>query len=70
MENIREDHQRGVYEEGEDKENIHDLRWEVYVTEKEELIKREFSVSVPHSKEGNIFWNCVKDHTIDEKQQY
>ena len=30
------------------------LRWEVYVKEKEELTKREFSVSVPHPKERAI----------------
>ena len=51
---IREEHWRDVSEEGEDKKKIHDLRWEVYVKEKEELTKREFSVSVPHPKERAI----------------
>ena len=27
-------------------------------------------MSVPHPKEGNIFWTCVKDHIINEKDQY
>ena len=27
-------------------------------------------MSVPHTKGGNIFWTCVKDHAIDEKDQY
>ena len=39
---IREDHWRDVAEEGEDKKKIHALRWEVYIKDKEELIKRDF----------------------------
>ena len=53
---IREEHWRNVSEEGDDNKNIHALRWEVYVKEKEELIKREFSVSVPNPKGGG---NCL-----------
>ena len=34
------------------------------------MIKREFLVSVPHPKGGAIVWNCVKDHIIDEKEDY
>ena len=69
-EDSREEHWSDVDDEGEDKKKIHDLRWEVYVKEKEELTKREFSVSVPHPKGGAIFWNCVKDHIIDEHEDY
>ena len=25
---------------------------------------------VPHQKGGNTVWTCVKDHTINEKEQY
>ena len=46
------DHWRNVAEEGDNKKKIHSLKWEVYVKEKEELIKRDFSVSVPHPKGG------------------
>ena len=31
MDNSREEHWRDVAEEGENKMNIHDLSWEVYV---------------------------------------
>ena len=31
---IREEHWRDVSEEGDDKKNIHSLRWEVYVKDK------------------------------------
>ena len=27
-------------------------------------------MSVPHSKQGNLFCTCAKDHIIDEKDQY
>ena len=38
--------------------------------EKEELIKREFWVYVPHLKGGNIVWTCVKDNIIEEKYDH
>ena len=49
---------------------MHALSWEVYINDNEEFIKREFLVSVPHPKRRNIFWNCVKYHILDEKEQY
>ena len=67
---IKEEHWRDVAEEGDDKKNIYDLRWEVYVKEKEELINREFLVSVTHPKGGEIVWTCVKDDIIEEKEDY
>ena len=27
-------------------------------------------MSVPHPKGGTIVWTCVKDHEIDEKEDY
>ena len=70
MYEIRDKNWRDVSEEGDNKKNIHDLRWDVYVKDKEKLIKREFSVPVPHTEGGGIVWTCVKDRIIDEKQQY
>ena len=67
LDEIREEHWRDVSEEGDYKKNIHDLRWEVYVKNKEEFIKREFCVSVPHPKGGAIIWTFVNDHIIYEK---
>ena len=63
---IREEHWRYVAEGDYDKKNIFSLRWEVCIEEKEELINREFWVSVPPLKGGGIVWNFVKDHIIDE----
>ena len=70
MDVIREEHSRDAYEEGDNKKKIRALRWEVCVKEKEGLIKRKFLVSVPHPKGGAIVWTCVKDHIIDEKEDY
>ena len=54
----------------DDKKKIHALRWCVYVKDKEELITRSFLVSVPHPKGGKIVWTYVKDHVIEEKEDY
>ena len=64
---IREEHLGGVAEEGDNKNKIRALRWEVYVIYKEDLMKIEFSVSIPQPKGGAIVWTCVKDHIIYEK---
>ena len=53
---IQEDHWRDISDEGDDKKDIHALRWEVYVKDKQELIKREFLVSVPHPI-GDVLWH-------------
>ena len=67
---IREDHWRDLAEENDDKKKIRARRWNVYVKDKEELITRLFLVSVPHPKGGTFFWTCVKDHVIEEKEDY
>ena len=51
---IRGEHCRYVAEEGDDKNNIHDRRWDFYVKEKDEFMKREFLVSIPHPKGAEI----------------
>ena len=67
---IWEDHWRDLAEESNDKKNIRALRWCVYVKEKEKLIMRSFSVSVPHPKGRKIVWTYVKDHVIEEKEDH
>ena len=49
---IREDHWREVYQEGGDKNKSRALRWEVYVKNKDKLIKREFPVYITHPTGG------------------
>ena len=64
---IWEEHWRDVAEEGDDKRNMHALRWEVYVEYMGNLIKREFLVYIQHLKERGVVWTFVKDHIIYEK---
>ena len=52
MDNSREKHCRYIAEEADNRKNILEYRWEVYVKDKEELIKREFLVSITHPKGG------------------
>ena len=52
---IQEDHWRDIAEENDDKKEINALRWDVYVKDKDELITREFLVSVPHPEGRTIF---------------
>ena len=66
----REEHWRYVAEEGDNKKKIHALWWEAYFKDKEELIKRNFVVSLPNPKGGEGGWNCVKDHIINGKEDY
>ena len=68
MDDTRGKHWKDVDEEGYDRKNIHALRQEVYVKDKQELIKREFLVSVSHPKEGNIVWTRVKDNILEGKK--
>ena len=70
MEDIRGDNWRNVDEDDWDRKKNHALGWEVETIDKEQLIKREFLVSVMHPKRGNIVWNCVKYNIIKEKYQY
>ena len=52
---IREEHYRGVSKEGEYKKNIHVLRWEVYVKEKQQLINIYILMYVSYKKRGKLF---------------
>ena len=67
MDDTTDKHWRDVSENSDDKNNIHSLRWEVYVKEKEDLINIELLVSNPHHKGGSVLWTCVKYHIIKEK---
>ena len=52
MDETRDNHWRVVSEEDDDKKKIHALRWEVYVKNKDKLIKREFPVYITHPTGG------------------
>ena len=64
MEDSREEHWRYFTEDGEDKNKINALRWDVYTRDKEEVRKRELLVSIPHPKGGNSVGTSVKYNII------
>ena len=67
----REEHRRDASEKNdEEKSKVNVLRFDVYMKQKEELIKIKFLLAVPHPKRGNIFGTCVKDNIIEEKEDY
>ena len=70
IDEIWNEHWRDVAEESENNKKVQTLRWEIYVKYKEDSIRRDFLVYVPHPKGGNIIWNCVNNHIINEKEQY
>ena len=70
MEVSREKHWRDVADDGEDQSKSHALGWDLYTIEKQDLIKRQFLVSVLHPKWGVIVWTCVKDNITKVKDKY
>ena len=70
LDEIREKHWRYVDEKSNNTKKINALWWELYVKWNQKLMKRNVSVSVPHPKGGGIVWTYVKDHIIDEKEDY
>ena len=65
MEVSKEEHWRDVAQNGEDNSKIHALGWDVYTRDKQDLIKRQFLVSVLHPKWEAIVWTCVKDNITE-----
>ena len=56
----REEHWRDVADDNEkDRSEIHALRWDVYMKEKEELIKREFFWWPLHTRKGGALFGLV-----------
>ena len=38
--------------------------------DKEELIKIEFLVAVPHTKGGGVVWTCVEDNILKDNKDH
>ena len=71
LDNGRERHWRMVFEDnggGVDnaKALLHDRRWDVYVNEKENLVKGEYSVEVVGHEKKIYLWKVVDDHFVEE----
>ena len=68
----REGHWRMAFEEngggvGDAKTLLHAKRWDVYVNEKEKLVKVGYSVEVVCHNKKNVIWGVVDDHVVEEQ---
>ena len=71
LDDVRARHWRMVSMEnygGVDYANVllHDKRWDVYVNEKEKIIKGGYLVEVVGSNGNNILWGVVDNHVVEE----
>ena len=46
------------------KEILHAKRWDLYVNEKEQLVKGEYSVEVVGHDKNKVIWEVVDDHLV------
>ena len=69
--NKRERHWRMVFEDnnGEvdnEKALLHAKRWDIYVNEKEKLVKGEYLVEFFGHEKKKVLWEVVDDHVLEE----
>ena len=43
---------------------VRSMRWEVYMKDKGEFIKKEFLVEFPHTRGGGVICACVTDNAV------
>ena len=80
MENVklddeREHHWRMVFKDNyggvDDKKTLlHAKRWDVYLNEKEKIIKGGYSVGVVGSDTKKVLWEVVDDHVVEEENDH
>ena len=70
IDNERERHWRNVFEENEggvdEKALLHAKRWDLYLNEKEKLVKGKYSVEVVGHNKKKVRWEVVGDHAVEE----
>ena len=71
LDDERERHWRIVFEENDGgvdntKALIHDKRWDIYVDEKEKLVKGGYFVEVVGHEKKKIIWEVVDNHVVEE----
>ena len=67
----RERHWRMVFKENDggvedEKALLHDKRWDVYVNEKENIVKGGYLVEVVSHEKNKVLWGVVDDHVVEE----
>ena len=66
----RECHWRNVFKENEggvdEKALLHAKRWDLYLNEKEILVKGKYLVEVVGHDKKKVLWEVVGDHVVEE----
>ena len=60
---VFEDNYGGVYNS---KSLLHDKRWDIYVNEKEKLVKGGYLVEVIGNDKKKVLWEVVDNHVVEE----
>ena len=71
----RERHWRNVFEDNEGgvddkKAFLHDKRWDLYVNEKEKIVKGKCLVEVVGHDKKKLLWGVVDDHVVEEPSDH
>ena len=71
----RERHWRNVFEDNEGgvddkKELLHAKRWDLYVNEKEHIMKGKYSVEFVGQDKKKVLWGVVDDHLVEEPSDH
>ena len=70
----RERHWRNVFEDNEggvdEKALLHAKRWDLYLNEKESLVKGKYSVEVVGYDKKKLLWEVVGDHVAEEPSDH
>ena len=70
----RERHWRNVFENNEggveEKALIHAERWDLYLYEKDKLVKGKYSVEVVGHDKKKVIWEVVGDHVVEEPSDH
>ena len=71
LDDERERHWRMVFKDNDgevddEKEFLHDTRWDIYVNEKEKIFKGGYSLEFVGHDKKKVLWEVVDDHVIEE----
>ena len=75
LDDERERHWRMVFKENyggvdDAKELLHAKRWDIYVNEKEKIVKGGYLVEVVGNYKKKVLWGVVEDHVLEESTDH
>ena len=54
----------------DEKSLLHAKRWDLYLNEKEKLVKGKYSVEVMGHDKKKVIWEVVGDHVVEETSDH